>query len=144
MVTKSDIKDIIVANLNDPRILSIQLFLTELITRNAIAGEGFETYRIKDTSTDTFITTLDELIAAIDANKLFAEYLKRSDRMTGDRVHPTVVVLTQFEVSLINDPYDEWFVNTYGSGKKFIALYLNYISDADTTLPVKVYEIKLI
>lgn len=145
MLTNSQVKDVIVANLGDDRIFSIQAFLTRLIERK-VFGDGIEQYRVKDKVTNSWVTNLDDFIAKLDANSLKPDYFYYSEKMGGDRVHPTAVNLTNFEV-YFNEHSDEDNIYTQMFGKssmKNILLLINYLSDADTTLPLKVFEIKLI
>ena len=145
MMTNSQVKDVIVANLGDDRIFSIQAFLTRLIERK-VHGDGIAQYRIKDTKTDTFVSSLDDFIAKLDANSLHPDYFYYSDKMEGDRTHPMAVNLANFEVQL-NEHSDEDNIYTQMFGKspvKNILLLINYLSDADSVLPLKIFEIKLL
>lgn len=145
MMTNSQVKDVIVANLGDDRIFSIQAFLTRLIERK-VYGDGIEQYRIKDKVSGAWVTDLNDFIAKIDAASLKPDYFYYSDKMEGDRVHPIAVNLANFEVYL-DEHSDEDNIYTQMFGKspvKNILLLINYLSDADPVLPLKVFEIKLL
>ena len=146
MMTNSEIKDIIGSNLVDKRIYSIQAFITRLIERK-VHGDGIAQYRIKDTKTDTFVSSLDDFIAKLDANSLHPDYFYYSDKMEGDRTHPMAVNLANFEVQL-NEHSDEDNIYTqmFGGkgGIKNILLLINYLSDGDLDLPLKIIEIRLL
>lgn len=146
MMTNSEIKDIIASNMADKRIYAIQAFLTRLIERK-VYGDGIEQYRIKDTKSNSFVTSLSDFVTKLDADSLHPDYFYYSDKMEGDRTHPIAVNLANFEVQL-NEHSDEdgIYTQVYG-GKgsvKNILLLINYLSDGDLDLPLKIIEIRLI
>lgn len=144
MLSNADFKDIIAQNLTDPRIFSIQSFLTRLIERKT-HGDGILQYRIKDKITNTFVTSLDDLITKLDAGSLACDYFYYSDKMAGDRTHPTAVNLSNFVVSLDeHSPEDAVYFGMFGREDKNVLLLLNYLSDGDSVLPLKIFEIRLI
>jgi len=144
MMTNADVKDIISQNLADPRIFSIQCFLTRLIERKTY-GDGILQYRIKDKVTDTYISSLDDFIAKLDTNSLVPDYFYYSDKMSGDRIHPTAVNLSNFIVTLDeHSQEDAVYFGMFGREDKNILLLLNYLSDGDLVLPLKIFEIRLI
>ncbi len=144
MLTSADLKDIIAQNLTDPRIYSIQSFLSRLIERKKY-GDGILQYRIKDKITNTFVTSLDDLIAKLDANSLSSDYFYYSDKMSGDRIHPTAVNLSNF-IAVFDEHSEEdaIYFNMFGRENKNILLLINYLSDGDSVLPLKIFEIRLI
>ena len=143
MITNAEVKETLIKNFADIRISGITLFINKLIDRGDVI-EGLERYRIKNLSTGTRITTLDEFIAAIDPDKLTAEYYRYSDKMTGDRTHPFSVTLDNFSVDLdISMKEDAWFARTAYTGTYKIMFLVNYTSDYDEGLPLKIFEIKL-
>lgn len=144
MLTNSQIKDIIVQNLGDDRIFSIQAFITRLLERK-VHGDGIERYRVKDKVTDTMVTSLDDFIAKLDAVSMRPDYFYYADKVQGDRVHPTIINLSNFIVTLDeHSDEDNIYFNMFGKGDKNIVLLMNYLSDADSTLPMKVFEIRLL
>ena len=144
MLTNSQIKDIITQNLNDGRIFSIQAFITRLLERK-VYGDGIEQYRVKDKVTNTMVTSLSDFIAKLDANSLRPDYYYYADKMEGDRVHPTAVNLSNFEVTLDEHaPEDSIYFSMFGKGSKNILILMNYLSDADSVLPMKIFEIRLL
>ncbi|NTW90601.1 MAG: hypothetical protein HGA35_01490 [Erysipelotrichaceae bacterium] len=144
MLTNADIKTIISDNLADIRIFSIQAFLTRLIKREKF-GDGILQYRIKDKVTNSFVTDLNDFIAKLDTNSLVPDYFYYSDKMQGDRTHPFAVNISNFTVSLdANSDEDSVYFGMFGRDDKNILLLLNYLSDGDLVLPLKIYEIRLI
>ena len=144
MMTNSQVKDVIVQNLGDDRIFSIQAFIARLVERK-VYGDGIERYRIKDKVTNTEVTSLDDFIAKLDINSLRPDYFYYADKMGGDRVHPTVINLSNFVVTLDeHSQEDNIYFTMFGKGDKNILLLMNYLSDADAVLPMKVFEIRLI
>lgn len=143
MLTNASIKTIIQNNLNDDRIFSIQSFITRLIERKTF-GDGIEQYRIKNINTDTYITTLADFISNIDVTKLNAQYYYNSEKMGGDRVHPFMAYIGNYEVELNkHSEEDSIYFSMFGGNNKIMFL-LTYISDGDTVLPIKIIEIKLV
>ena len=144
MLTNAQMKDVVAQNLADIRIFAIQAFLTRLIARKT-HGSGIAQYRIHDKVTDTDVTSLDDFIAKLDATSLVADYFYYSDGMTGDRTHPIAVNLSNFEVTLDkNSAEDSIYFSMFGGEAKNILLLLNYLSDDDTDLPLKAFEIRII
>lgn len=143
MITKDELKTILVDNLRSPRQYGLQLFLTELLERGNYGG-GIERYRVKNTVTGAYVTTLEELIAALDAEQLRPRPMFNAPKLTGDRVHPAVVVVENLSVELLSYCEDDAdFLQLSGSGTKKLYLYVNYVSDDDTVLPLKIYTVKL-
>lgn len=147
MLTPLDFKNIITNNLTDQRIFSIQAFITRLIDRKTFGG-GVEQYRIYDKTTATYVTSLADFITKLDVNSIIPDYFYNADKMTGDRIHPIAINLTNFVIRLnINSDEDNYYHSVYGAGaldNKSILLLANYISDGDLVLPIKLYEIRLI
>lgn len=142
MLTKAELKSIITNNFNDVRISSIVLFINELIEREKYGG-GINQYRIFDTKTNSFITSLNQFITAIDENSLSMRYLYGSEKMTGDRMHPMVATIGNFVVQLNEySEEDQEYFKTYGKATK-INFLLNYLADGDTVLPLKIFEVRL-
>ena len=70
---------------------------------------------------------------------------QHTDRMAGDRTNPTVVVLQNFVVELTpHSKEDSYYTGSYGSGEKKIMFLVNYISDGDEVLPLKIFSVRLI
>lgn len=144
MLTNAELKDIIEQNLGDLRIYAIQAFLTRLIERKTFSAD-IKQYRIKDKVTNTYVTDLADFIAKLDATSLVPDYFYYSDKMQGDRCHPIAINLSNLTVEFDkHSEEDALYFSMYGSGDKNILLLLNYLSDGDTILPLKCYEIRLI
>ena len=142
MITNTEVKDVIVKNFADIRISAIVLFVNKLIDRGPVI-EGIEQYRIKDEATGKRIKSLDEFLAAIDPNNLTVEYYRYSDKMTGDRTHPVCVTLNNITIELDSSTREDvWFAG-YARGTYKLMFLINYISDSDDVLPLKIFEVKL-
>lgn len=143
MLTKTNLKTIIVNNLNDIRITAIALFINRLISRNKYDG-NIPQYRIKNIINNTYVTNLTDFSSNIDANSLIMDYYFNSDKITSDRIHPFTVILGNYIVELNpNSEEDSFYTSIYGNSSKIILL-MNYLADGDITLPLKIFEIKLI
>lgn len=144
MLTPANVKTIITANFSDDRIFSIQSFISRLIERKRFS-DGINQYRIKNINDGTYVTTLADFITKIDDTKLFAEYQYNSAAMSGDRTHPFVATIGNLEIELNkHSAEDEIYFTMFGQEAKKIMFILNYTSDADTVLPIKILEVKLI
>lgn len=143
MLTNTQMKDVVVANLGDLRIYAIQAFLSRLIERK-VHSAGIDQYRIKDKVTNTMVTSLDDFIDKMDADSLYPDYFYYSEKMTGDRTHPTAINLSNFEVTLNkHSQEDAIYFEMFGGDSKNILILLNYLSDGDLDLPLKIFEIRL-
>lgn len=144
MLTAAGIKTIIENNFADDRIFAIQSFIYRLIERKTY-GDGINQYRIKNTNTNTYITSLADFLTNIDTTKLVAEYHYFCDRMGGDRAHPFYAVMENYEVELNRfSKEDSIYFNMFGENNKNIMFLFNYLADADPTLPIKIFEVKLV
>lgn len=157
MITHSKMKDVLVANFNDDRIGAIQLFVERLLVRKNHGG-GVDQYRLFNTVSNSYITSMAQFINAIQTsiatNDLSMSYDYYTSLHTGDRTHPMVVSLQNVEVRVDKngDETDRWLLQTYGNSSrkkdenvylKTLCFSINYLSDADDTLPLKIYEVKL-
>lgn len=145
MLTKLQLKDLLVANLQHNYMFSFQLFLTRLISRNVYGG-GINQYRIKNLITNTYITTLDEFIFSITDTHLSLSYDFFESCGSGlDLPHPFFVILDNFIVELDqNSDEDDIYFSLYGGSNKNIKFIMTYMGDADTVLPLKIMNVKLI
>jgi len=143
MITKSQVRQIITTNLNDIRMSSIQLFIDQFISRK-VHGDGIEQYRIKDTLTDTYITSLNEFISKLDENHISYGYSMNSSIQSGEIITPMYILLNQYLVTLDeNSDEDDVYVSRFGFSKT-IALHATYMNDGDMSVPLKIYSVKLV
>jgi len=142
MLTNAALVSLIQANLNDDRMLSIQMFFTRLIDRK-VFGSGIKQYRIKNTVTNNYITNLNEFIAAI--NPLYVKpdyYYYASQTAIGDTIHPAIVILSNMVVELDGcSDDDDIYTTNVGYGNKTIGLLLSYMNESES---LKITNIKLI
>lgn len=144
LITNAQLKDVLDANFADIRCTSILIFLRDLLERKK-HGAGIEQYRVKNLTTGNWITSLEDFASLIDADKLKMSYWRAAEKMGGDRIHPFAVMIDNFEVMLDkNSDEDANFIITYGSTPNRIMFLMNYLSDTDPALPLKIYEIKLV
>ena len=143
MLNPTELKAVIVQNLNDPRLFSFQLFVTKLLDRK-VYGDGIPQYRITNTLTDQPVTSMADFIAAIDPASLKPEAVKNADALTGDRLHPFRVILDNLKVSVHRLSKEDSDYIVSGKDDFKMALYINYLSDADADLPLKVFSFRLI
>ena len=144
MLTPAGLKAIVDANFADDRIFAIQSFIAKLIERKVYGG-GINQYRIKNTNDDTYITNLTTFLANIDVTKLTGEYNYFNDKMGGDKNHPFTVTIHNYLVELNEfTDEDDIYRTLFGSNPKTIMFLINYLADADTILPLKIYEVKII
>lgn len=135
---------ILYKNFQDVRISAIQLYIQRLLRRNRVSA-GVNEYRVKNIVTGEYVTSMNEFETLMSTQDLTMSYHFNSDRMSGDRTHPVLVVLDNLQVELNPDsPEDELFINNYGRLVNRIAFSLNYLSDGDEDIPVKIFEVKLV
>lgn len=136
------------ANLGDIRMLSIQLFIEKLIERTRHGG-GVEQYRIKNTLTDTYITSLAEFKAALSAAQLDLSYPYNStEGMLGDRITGIEVMPLNLEVQF--NPHsssDEFFSRMYDTDSNYryrFVFHMAYMNDSVDDAPVmKIFHVRL-
>ena len=146
MLTKDQMKQIIVDNFNDLRITSIQCYVQSLLERKSVTvNDSITKYRMKNIATGNDITSIDEFLAAITPDSITFGYHLYSEGMSGDRVHPLHVGLNNISVTL--DPYSPddtlWseMVGRMVDGR--ISFYMNYLTDMDPVLPLKIFEVRI-
>jgi hypothetical protein len=143
MITNADTKSLFLANLADVRISAISLFINTLISRKQFGG-GIEQYRIKNTDTGDYITNLDDFALAVSDTKLTIGYYFHSDKLGGDRTHPMALTLDNLEVELNQlSGEDALYTVRYGLNAKRFMFLMNYLSDGDVDLPIKIFEVRL-
>lgn len=144
LISQTELKDILDKNFADMRSTAILLFVRDLLERRKHGG-GIEQYRLTNKLTNTKITTVDEFIAAIDVDSLKMSYYRFADKMSGDRTHPFAVTVENIEVEFLKfSEEDAAYTSTYGVTASRVRFLINYLSDADPDLPLKVFEIKLV
>ena len=144
LITSAQLKDVLDQNFADIRSTSILLFVRDLLTRKQHGG-GIEQYRLTNKKDNTKITTVDQFIAAIDTDSLSMSYYRFAEKMGGDRIHPFAVLVNNIDVEMdVNADEDANYISQYGKGNKKIMFLINYLSDADPALPLKIFEIKLV
>jgi len=143
MITKAQLKQIITDNLTDIRMSSIQLFLSELISRQT-HGSGIDQYRIFNEQTGIHVLDFDGFINELDENNFTYGMSLKSDKVSGELVAPMYVVIENFKVTLDrNSSEDEYLFKMFGDGDR-ICLYLTYMNDGDESIPLKIFNVKLI
>lgn len=142
MLTNAALATLLTTNLNDDRLLSIQMYLTKLISRQ-VYGNGIPQYRIVNETTSTDITSLANFIAAISSTYVKPDYYYSASTGTlGDVIHPSIVILTNFTVTISEFSDEDDFYSTHsGCGRKRIAFILSYMNDSEA---LKISEIKLL
>ena len=149
MQTKAQIAANVKANLADPRMHGICLFIDALIKRNK-PEIGLPVYRITNKVTGTPITSVADFIAAVSADHLTHSYPFQGERNNSDRVTGYSVVLTNMTVEFdVNSKEDLFFTDQYNYFADFGRLYnfsfhMAYLNDADTELPVKTASVRLV
>lgn len=142
MLTNAALVTLLNTNLNDDRMLSIQMYFTRLIDRK-VFGSGINQYRIKNTVTGLYITSLADFIAAIDPLYIKPDYYYYATQTTiGDTIHPAIVILTNMVVELIAySDEDDIYTTNVGYGDKTIGLILSYMNESE---PLKITDVKLL
>jgi hypothetical protein len=145
MITKARVKELLQLNLRDERASAIAFFINNLVQRK-VHGSGIEQYRIKNTLTGTWVTSLDEFIDTIDADNLFLSYPYEGERLQSDKVTGFLVTIDHFEVVWdINSKSDKEFASFFDlSSQKLFQFLLIYVNDGDTVVPLKTSYVKLV
>ena len=149
MLTKAQLKTVLVNNLQDNRLFAIQAYLEALIERRTYGG-GINQYRIKDNMTSSYITSLSDFISKLDANSLFCSYDYNCRMLDVDKTSPFILSPGNYIVELNpNSREDSLYTSKFGEGlgqtyRYNIFFYINYLGDADPTLPLKIIHVRLV
>lgn len=145
MISKERVKELLQLNLRDERITSAALFISNIVQRKTY-GSGVEQYRIKNTLTGQWVTSLDEFINSISQDDVFLSYPYEGERLAGDKVTGFLATIDHFEV--IWNPEsksDKDFASFFDlKTQKLFQFLMVYMNDGDTTLPVKATYVKLV
>lgn len=141
MLSNAQLVTLLATNLNDDRMLSIQAYLTRIIDRK-VYGSGIPQYRVLNTVTGAYITSLDMFINAIHPDHISVDYYRRTTQTTvGDVIHPALVLLEQFVVEILEySDEDDIYSSVVGVGTRGIAFILSYMNESE---PLKISDIKL-
>jgi hypothetical protein len=148
MLSKAQLKTILSDNLNDDRIFFAQAFLEALIAREKY-DSNINQYRIKDSLTNSYVTSLSDFITKLNANSLKYGYDYKCKSLDVDKTNPFILIPSNFTVELsIHSEEDSLYFGLYGKGQNNngqmkINFYVNYLADTDPTLPLKVTNIRL-
>lgn len=146
LLTNSDVKAVLTSNFADQRMAAISFYINRLLSRVNYGG-GIEQYRIKNTVTNTYITSFSDFITAISEDHLVADYVYATEAHSVDKTHPFQVTLTNLKVELTKfSNEDNYYTNMYGNKPEgyMLVLTVNYLSDADDVLPLKIINVKLV
>ena len=149
MQTIEQIKTGLVANLNDPRMHGICLFINDLVTRKR-PEVTVPTYRVMNTTTSSLITNVDGFIAAIAANTLVQSYPYQGGKLSNDRVTGYTLRPSNLQVKFsIHSKEDELFADGQNYFADYDATYnvqfmMAYMNDGDTGVPVKISSVRLV
>jgi len=143
MLTNATAKTTLVDNLNDIRISAITLFINRLIERK-VHGGGINQYRIKNKTTDTYITSVSDFILALDENELTYDFNYSGDKAEADRLRSLIIIPNNFIIELDgHTDEDDLYFSRYGKTVNRIMFLLNYMNDGDSVLPIKVFDVRL-
>lgn len=142
MLSNTQIKQLIIDNLNSPFCFPMALFLTKLIQRDTTKFNTPDLYRIKDVNTNTDVTSLSDFISKIDDTKF--EYNVNISSYSNNMIG-VIVKMMNFEVTLKETHVqDSPFTSIFGIGKHRVCFHLAYARDNDATLPMKISNIVLL
>lgn len=124
------------ASLVDTRSAGATITLEELLERKKYSGDIVTQYRLFNTDTETEVTSITDIISAMDKDKCTFVSIS-SDRIS---IH---VIVDNIKVRWVNNcPEDRELRNQIGSGTKLL-FGLNYMNDNDTTIPLKIVKVGL-
>jgi len=144
MLTKSQIVTIIQNNLNHDSMYPIQLYLTKLIERENY-GNGIERYRIYNSLTNSYITSLNDFISKITASEIepYIDFSLKNENYTQSvniKLKNFIVDLNKYSLD------DEDLIITFGKelSKQIVFVMSNSNSTFINSLPLVIYEVKLV
>ncbi len=143
-LSATDVKTLLVNNINDPRIFAAYDFLDKLHYRQTPL-DGISPYRIYDTNSNSYITSMSALLSAINTADI--EYgFTFNHKFDPSVAVPIYVLIKSLEVRL--HPYcaeDIIFISRFGEEqKKYIRFELRYLNDTDSALPLKIVNFSLV
>lgn len=144
MLTEAQVKAIILDNLADLRLQAINLFINKLIKRET-DEVSIPIYRLKNTNTNTDITSLAEFYSAIDENNLVMNYNFNQKIDPDSYIHGFIVVLKNIKVSFDRSSQNDiGWIEHYGAQVNNLCFSLRYMNDADPILPLKITDVWLV
>lgn len=147
MLPKNKLVDLIVANLDSNFCFPAIAFLDSLIERQKYDA-NIPRYRIKDSVTNTRVTSVADFEDKLTIADIKYSY-DYNAKFEPDKMGPLLLYPTNFTVELIEGcEEDSLYFSKFGSGsnldgKMQLIFVLNYLNDADNSLPLKLIAIRL-
>lgn len=144
MLTEAEVKTILLDNLAHMKAQAINLFIKKLLKRDTL-NSSIDIHRVKNTVTNTNITTMDEFYAAIDENHLVQNYNFNQSIDPDCFIHGFVVILKNIVVTLDkNSPDDIGWISKYGPDVTNLCFSLRYLNDGDEVIPLRITDVWLV
>lgn len=147
MLNKTQLVTLLSDNLTSSKVLSAQAFLDSLIERQKY-DVSIPQYRIKDSVTNTRVTSVSDFISKLSTTDLKYSY-DYNAKFELDKMGPLLLFPTNFTVELIkNCEEDSLYFGKFGSGLNSdgnmqLIFVMNYLADTDDVLPLKIITIRL-
>lgn len=135
---KTEIVDIIKANLTDIRIAHARLLLEDLFIRKN-DNDFIPKYRVYIKGTETPVKDMTDFITQIKPTDVEISAHTGGNSSFSDKVSPIKVTVNNLEVRLIlGSEQDVTVTMSHGAGADTINFILNYCNDGDPVLPLKI------
>ncbi len=121
----------------------IYLFLNELIKRNNYT-QASGLYRVMNSTTNNAIASVEEFLDALSPTSVVARFNFNAsfDASIPRSLHVTASNLIVKLDSTNSD--DQIWLEKYGSKATYVRFYMNYLTDLDSAIPLKVCDIRLV
>ena len=121
----------------------IYLFLSELIERSKYTQLG-GLYRVINTITNTAVVSVEDFLNSLSPSSVVARF-NFNEGYDSSRPHSLYVTVSNLIVKLDStNSEDQIWLEKYGSSAKYVRFYMNYLTDLDPNIPLKVCDIKLV
>jgi len=121
----------------------IYLFLNELIKRNSYT-QSSTLYRITNNVTNNPVVSVEDFLDSLSSTSAIARFNFNAsfDASIPRSLHVTASNLIVKLDSTNSD--DQIWLEKYGSKATYVRFYMNYLTDLDSAIPLKVCDIRLV
>lgn len=145
MTLKADLAAAAVTALQDIRCAAARLCIEDVLKRRKFSASIPE-YRVYVRGTQTPITSFDQFLTHITETNITMTYdLGFVGNNYEDKCKPVTILINNLEARFMTGiDEDNYFTTRYGVGASIFTITLNYVSDNDTLVPLKVIESSII
>lgn len=140
MLTNEQLIQLVIDNLNSPKLYAIQNLLIQTLVREVHPAET-DVHRVKKNNIS--MHSLNDVIAALPGSNITVITSFNHVVTAQESTIPFIVRFDDILVTLKDIAEDSLLTSKYGLGVKRLGFLMNYLNDTDDVLPLKITGIIL-